>query len=109
MGFKWPQGGYVPEKYDGLSKSAAFAQIWNILQTRVDQRGDRLKMDFDYFQIQNWMLQTWREKKVDEKIGIICLVSMFPSCVKVLKLSKKVHFLQFCADFSKKPKSVKAA
>ena len=25
-----------------------------------------------------------------------------------LKLSKKVHFLQFCADLSKKPKSVKA-
>ena len=26
----------------------------------------------------------------------------------VLKLSKKVHFLQFCADLSKKSKSVKA-
>ena len=26
----------------------------------------------------------------------------------VLKLSKKVHFLQFCAAFSKKSKSVKA-
>ena len=25
-----------------------------------------------------------------------------------LKLSKKVHFLQFCADLSQKPKSVKA-
>ena len=25
-----------------------------------------------------------------------------------LNLSRKVHFLQFCADFSKKPKSVKA-
>ena len=24
-----------------------------------------------------------------------------------LNLSRKVHFLQFCADFSKKPKSVK--
>ena len=28
--------------------------------------------------------------------------------VIVLKLSKKVHFLQFCADLSQKPKSVKA-
>ena len=36
------------------------------------------------------------------------LVSMFPSRVIVLKLSKKVHFLQSCADLSKKPKSVKA-
>ena len=33
---------------------------------------------------------------------------MFPSWVMVLKLSKKVHFLQFCVDFSKKPKSIKA-
>ena len=26
----------------------------------------------------------------------------------VLKLSKKMHFLQFCAELSKKPKSAKA-
>ena len=42
------------------------------------------------------------------KNGVICLVSMFPSWVMVLKLSKKVHFLQFCADLSKKSKSIKA-
>ena len=33
---------------------------------------------------------------------------MFPSWVMVCKLSKKVHFLQFCADLSKKSKSVEA-
>ena len=54
------------------------------------------------------MLQTVRAEKVDEKNGVICLVSMFPSWVMVRKLSKKVHFLQFCADLSKKSKSVKA-
>ena len=54
------------------------------------------------------MLQTVRAEKVDEKNRVICLVSMFPSCVMVPKLSKKVHFLQFCADLSKKSKSVKA-
>ena len=42
------------------------------------------------------------------KKGVICLVSIFPSWVMVLKLSKKVQFLQFCADLTKKPKSVKA-
>ena len=42
------------------------------------------------------------------KNGIICLVSMLPSRVIVLNLFKKVHFLQFCADLSQKPKSVKA-
>ena len=52
------------------------------------------------------MLQTVRVEKVDEKNGVICLVSMFPSSVMVLKLFKKVHFMQVCAIFSKKSKSV---
>ena len=67
-----------------------------------------MKMNFDYFQIQKWMLQTVRAEKVDDKKGVFCLVSMFPSWVMVCKLSKKVHFLQFCADLSKKSKSIKA-
>ena len=33
---------------------------------------------------------------------------MFPSWVMVCNLSKKVHFLQFCSDLSKKSKSVGA-
>ena len=54
------------------------------------------------------MLQTVRVEKVDEKKGVICLVYMFPSWVMVCKSSKKSAFLQFCADLSKKSKSVKA-
>ena len=54
------------------------------------------------------MLQTVRAEKVDEKNGVICLVSMFPSWVMVCKLSKKVNFLQFCVDLSKKSKSESA-
>ena len=54
------------------------------------------------------MLQTVRVGKVNEKDGVICLAFMFPSWVAVCKLSKKVHFLQFCADLSKKSKSVEA-
>ena len=49
----------------------------------------------------------WMEK-LAEKNGVICLVSMFPSCVMVCKLSKKVYFLQFCAGLSKKSTSVEA-
>ena len=64
-------------------------------------------MNFEYFQIQKWILQTVRSEKVDDKNGVICLVSMFSSWVMVLKLSKKVHFLQFCADLSKKSTSIK--
>ena len=54
------------------------------------------------------MLQTGRVEKLDEKNGVICLPYMFPSWVMVRKLSKKVHFLKFYADLSKKSKSVKA-
>ena len=53
------------------------------------------------------MLQTVRAEKEDEKNGVICLVSMFPSWVMVRKLSKKLQFLQFGADLSKKLKSVR--
>ena len=45
---------------------------------------------------------------IDEKTGVICLVSMFPTWVMVYKLSKKVHLLQFCVKLSKKSKSVEA-
>ena len=91
-----------------LSESVAFSQNWGILKTIMDQRGDHMKMNFDYFEIRKWMLQTVRAEKVDEKNGVICLDSMFLSWVMVLKLSKKVHFLQFCVDLRKKNKSIKA-
>ena len=67
-----------------------------------------MNMNFYYFQIQKWMLQTVRQERVDEKNGVICLASMFSFWVMVFKLSKKVQFLQFCANPSKKSKSVKA-
>ena len=74
----------------------------------MDQKGGHIKIIFDYFQIQKWMLRTVTVKKVDEKNEVICLVSVSPSWVMIYKLSKKVHFLQFCADLSKKSRSVKA-
>ena len=67
-----------------------------------------MKKNFEYFQIQKWILQTVRSEKIDEKNGVICLVSMFPSWVMVLKWSKRVQFLQFCVDPRKKSKSIKA-
>ena len=48
------------------------------------------------------MLQTVKAEKLDKKIRVICLVSMFPTWVMACTLSKKMHFLQFCADLSKK-------
>ena len=38
-----------------------------------------LKMNFKYFQIQNWMLQTDRAEKVDEENRVICVVFLFPT------------------------------
>ena len=52
------------------------------------------------------MLETVRKEIGDEKIGVVCLVSIFPSWVMVCKLQ---WFLQFCAELSKKSKSVKAS
>ena len=67
-----------------------------------------MKINFEYFQIQKWMIQTVRAEKVDEKSEVICSISMFPSWVMVIKLPKTVKFLQFCAELSKKSKSIKA-
>ena len=67
-----------------------------------------MKTNFEYFQIQQWILQSLRSEKIDQKNGVICLVSMFPSRFMVLKLSKKNAFLEFFADLSKKSKSIKA-
>ena len=55
-----------------------------------------MKINVEFFQIQKSMLQTIRVEKV------VCLVFMMPYEVIVLKSSKKVNILQFCADLSKK-------
>ena len=74
----------------------------------MDQMGDTMKEKFDDFQIHKRISQTVRVQKVDEKNSAICIVFFFPSQVMVLKLLKIVHFLQICADPSKKSKSIKA-
>ena len=43
-----------------------------------------------------------------KKNGVICLSFKFRSCFMDFKLSKKVYFVQFYAELSKKPKSIKA-
>ena len=54
------------------------------------------------------MPQTIKAEKGDGKNGVICLGSIFISTVMILKLSKNMHFLQFCANLSKKPQYTKA-
>ena len=64
----------------------------------MDQRGEHIKMNFDYFQIQIRIFHTVRAEKVDAKYRVICVVSMLSSGVMVLKLSKKEYYLQICAQ-----------
>ena len=45
----------------------------------MEQNGDPMKMNFDNFHIQKWASQTLRAQKVDEKNGVNCVVSFFPS------------------------------
>ena len=77
------------------------------MQTRMNQSGDPMKMNFDNFQIQKWISETIKAQKVDEKNGVICLVFFFPSWDVILKLPKRKKFLQICAELSKKFKSIK--
>ena len=51
-----------------------------------------MKMNFEYFQIQKWILEPVRAEKVD---WVIFLVSLFSSWLMVLKLSKKYIFCNF--------------
>ena len=50
-----------------------------ILKTRMDQRGDPMKINFDIFQIQKLISQTIGGQKVDEINWVICLIFMSPS------------------------------
>ena len=50
----------------------AFAQNLGILQTRMEQSRDHMKITFDYFQIEKWILeQIVRAEKLDEKKGYL--------------------------------------
>ena len=78
----------LSKKCDKLSESVAFGQQ---LSYFVDQNGTKEwphKNEFWVF-LKSEMNITNRSKKVDEKSGAFSLVSMFPSWVMVLKLSKK--------------------
>ena len=95
MDFWSPQGVYFLEKYDGLSESVAFTQKWSILLTRIDQMIDHTKMNFDYFQIQKWMLQRVQAVKVYEKMGSFVWFPCFIPELWSLNCSKKCLFCNF--------------
>ena len=69
------------------------------LRYLIDQNFPKENEFFAYFEIKKWILQTVRVEWVYGKNGVIFLASMFSSSVMVLKLSKKMYFLQSCAGF----------
>ena len=95
------------KKNDRLSKLIACSQNWGILQTRMDQKeGPYWKWILTSFKYKNECYkQSWKSRRTK---WVACLVAIFSSWLMVRKLSKKVCFLQFCADLSKKSKSAKA-
>ena len=62
----------------------------------MDQRGEHMKMNFDYFQIQIRILHTVRAEKVDAKNGFICLGSMFPSSYSSEIVQKNAFSVILC-------------
>ena len=50
--FEEPQDVYFLEKYDELSESVAFGQKLRYFTDQNGPRGDHVKMNFEYFQIQ---------------------------------------------------------
>ena len=88
----------------------SFCPKWGILLSRMDLGGTTWKWIWLFSNTKmnaaKWMLLLSIKGRC--KNEVICLVSMFPSLVMILKLFKKVQFLQFCVDLSKKSNSVKA-
>ena len=64
------------------------------------KEGTPWKWILTIFKYKKWISITVRAQKLDEKKGSFVWVM-------VLKLPKIVHFLQICADFNKKSKSIK--
>ena len=73
-----------------------------ILQTRMDQRGDTMQMNFDNFQMQKWVCL----KGSQSRWGVICLIFMSLSRFIFIRLTKTVSFLHFFADVCKTSKAV---
>ena len=67
---------------------------WSILQTRMDQRVTTWRWIVSIFKFRNEIYKQLERKK-DGKNEVSFLVSMFPSWVMVIKLSKKVNFCNF--------------
>ena len=56
-----------------------FDQKLKYLMDKNRPKEEHMKINFYYFQIHKWVLQTVRAEKVDEKNGVACLNPCFLS------------------------------
>ena len=89
-GYLVPTGWQSITKYDKLSKSVAFGQKLRYFTDQNQPRGEPHENGLWEFRNECYK-QTGRSRW---KNGVICLVSVLTSWAMVLKLSKKVNFLQ---------------
>ena len=70
--------------------------LWHVnvyfIGQNIMQRGDSMELNFEVLEIQKLNIPKDRAQRIDEKIGIICLVIMIPLRVLVIKMSKMTHF-----------------
>ena len=82
-------------KHQGVYFIGSF---WRRLRSFADQngpKGDHMKMNFDYFQIQKWILRIARVEKVDEKNEVIYLFPCFLPELWLLNELKKCILCNF--------------
>ena len=60
------------------------------------QRWEPMGLNFEGLEIQKLNISADRAQTVNEKNGVICLVTMFTPRVTVIKMSQVVHFCIFC-------------
>ena len=89
-GYLVPTGWQSITKYDKLSKSVALGQKLRYFTDQNQPRGEPHENGLWEFRNECYK-QTGRSRW---KNGVICLVSVLTSWAMVLKLSKKVNFLQ---------------
>lgn len=67
----------------------------NRLESTIFSLLTLLAYNFEGLGMRKWNIPTNRAQKIDERNGVICLLTMFTSGVMVIKISQMTHFLYF--------------
>ena len=82
-------------------------ELVTFVQNFKDQNGPQGGQENKFWLVSNTKLNVHTVKAPTDPNGVICLITMFPSSLRmVLILSKVVHVLQICANMSKSGKVI---